>query len=182
MPTERWEPIKGNGVGDFSSRYEVSSWGRVRNLQTRKYMKVFLATDMQRNPSVSLTLNGKAHNCSLAKLVAHTFLGPPPQGTRLAFKDRDRANCHKTNLYYMPYEAKKIQLTGERPPMTLSQATQKIWEELIPDTQDLLKQYDLMAMEKLTNTHGEFGLNSRHMASMPEGESNLGNEELTQPE
>lgn len=161
MATEIWRPIK-----DFAARYEISSWGRIRNIQTGKYMKVFLAANGQRNPAVSLTLNGSPHNFSLVKLMAETFLGEPPKGTHLAFKDGDRANCRRSNLYYASPTEHRVQSHEGQLKLSLSDAVQRIWKELIPDTQKLLKKYDLLTPVDAHAKGGEYGITSRWTAEM----------------
>ena len=161
MPTETWKPS-----AKFPDRYEISTWSRVRNIQTKKYLKSFLATGKKAHLAVSLTWAGGAHNLSLSKLVAETFLGPSPKGTRLAFRDGNRQNCRKVNLYYEPYipheSAESLREKGQA--MSPHEITQAIWKALIPETQYLLKKYDLLADAPRTHTHGEYGISSRYLA------------------
>lgn len=155
--TEDWKPVKHSG-----ERYMISSLGRVKNAQTKQYLKPFFIRSGQRNPAISLAIDKKAHTFSLAKLVAETFLGSPPQGTRIGFKDGDKTNCRRGNLHYVAY---KPELIKEGIKMNLQDTAKAIWKELIPDTQMLLKKHNILAESEIK---GEFGLHSRWTAEKPE--------------
>jgi hypothetical protein len=43
---------------------------------------------------------GKNHKVGVAKLVMDAFAGPPKPGHGIIYKDGDRGNCHRDNLYY----------------------------------------------------------------------------------
>jgi ParB family transcriptional regulator, chromosome partitioning protein len=98
---EEWRPVVG-----YEEIYEVSSWGRIRRLQTRKrYQAGTLLTPSPRADgylNVVLAANGDRESKLLHQIVAEAFLGPCPEGIQVNHRhpDGDRSRCWLSNLEY----------------------------------------------------------------------------------
>lgn len=78
-------------------RYQISDEGRVRNSDTGRILK------QQRHPRTGLWMvplqrKTKQHCRNIHRLVAETFLYPPPQGCVPVHLDGDRSNNRADNL------------------------------------------------------------------------------------
>jgi HNH endonuclease/NUMOD4 motif-containing protein len=82
---EIWEPVLG-----FENYYEVSDFGRVRNLYTEKHLKPRGARYLH------VCLCGKER--SIHRLVLEAFVGPCPEGAYGLHKDDDTFNNKLVNL------------------------------------------------------------------------------------
>lgn len=93
---ERWRSVPG-----LPERYQVSDWGRVRTLafiDGRGFSRPlrFLRTS---NAEFNPVIEGRKVWRPLAACVLLAFVGPPPEGSRLArHLDDDRANNRLENL------------------------------------------------------------------------------------
>jgi len=99
---ERWLPVVG-----FEDLYEVSSWGRIRRLTTRKAFKAgtFLKPSLRTDGYLSLTFcrDGKHGSILAHQVVAAAFIGPCPPGHEVNHRhpDGDRARNWASNLEYV---------------------------------------------------------------------------------
>lgn len=94
---EIWLPVTEQR---FSLNYEVSNLGRVRNVNG--YVRK--ATRNKKNGYfyVTLSVGNKGRNCTVHRLVALAFIGPPPEGkTDVNHKDSNRTNNRLDNLEWM---------------------------------------------------------------------------------
>jgi len=99
---ETWRPVVG-----YEEFYEVSAWGRIRRLQTRKGYKA--GTFLTPSPridgymNVVLAANGKCKSILLHQIVAQAFIGPCLEGMEVNHKhpDGDRSRCWASNLEYV---------------------------------------------------------------------------------
>lgn len=87
---ETWKPVVGH-----EGRYEVSSWGRVRNVARGRMLKPGLASNGYFTVAI-----GKGNSRTTHSLVAEAFIGPRPVGMEVLHLDGIRANSHADNLRY----------------------------------------------------------------------------------
>ncbi len=110
MKTEIWKTVP-----DYN-RYEVSTWGRVRNAGTGFVLNPPLSTGGRR--FVRLYPDDKTqrvYNYYIHKMVIETFLGPSPaEGLEVGHLDSDFENNHLTNLVYETHESnmRRFHLNG----------------------------------------------------------------------
>lgn len=91
---EIWKDIYG-----FEGRYQVSSWGRVRNAITKCIIKPY--SNEKGYLKIGLTKDGKCLKFRLNRLVAIAFV-PNPQGLpQVNHKDGNKANNSFTNLEWV---------------------------------------------------------------------------------
>lgn len=92
-------PVSFEGYGQD---YEISNYGTVRRRTngTNTYIgRVLTPQIVHGYPTVSLSRMGKKTQTKVAKLVAWTFIGPPPASNLvLAHNDGDALNSHADNL------------------------------------------------------------------------------------
>lgn len=84
---ELWKPV------DFGANYQVSSYGRVHNIKTGK----FLAGTINEDGYVRFCLSGpdgRHWNVTAHALVMLAFVGPCPDGQQVRHLDGDPANNH----------------------------------------------------------------------------------------
>jgi hypothetical protein len=86
---ERWRVVSG-----FAG-YSVSNFGRVRNDQTGKMLSPSTCDGYKR---VALHNQGVRKVCRVHRLVVQEFIGMIPEGMEVEHVDRNRANCHVSNL------------------------------------------------------------------------------------
>jgi hypothetical protein len=91
MTDEMWKPVVG-----FEGRYEVSSLGRVRSFCDRhggtRTAPTSVATPPDHDGRSFVNLiasDGRRHRSFVGRLVLLAFVGPPPQGKRLALHEDD---------------------------------------------------------------------------------------------
>jgi hypothetical protein len=88
---EEWRPVVG-----YEDHYEVSDFGRVRNLYTERKLKPRCV----RYPHVALYKHGKITEHTVHRLVLAAFVGLCPEGMQGLHKDDVKTNNRLTNLYY----------------------------------------------------------------------------------
>jgi len=92
---EEWLPVEG-----FPGYY-VSNLGRVMK-EDGRFLK--LSPNQSRVYTVALFIEGHAIRRAVSLLVAHAFVGEPPEPrfTTVMHLDGDRANCRADNLVWRP--------------------------------------------------------------------------------
>lgn len=99
---EIWKDVVG-----YEGWYEVSSYGRVRNVRkrSRTYIGRILKPKRKQNGYLEFCLcrNDKRHFFTAHRLVAEAFLGPRPRGLETNHKNGDKANNHLDNLEYLSH-------------------------------------------------------------------------------
>lgn len=86
---ELWKPIL-----DFE-RYEVSSLGRIRNIETGRDIK---SRNREGYRAVGLSKDGKKKSFNIHRLVAQAFIPNPNNSPAVNHIDGNRANNHVSNL------------------------------------------------------------------------------------
>jgi len=81
--------------------YAVSTFGRVRNLNTGRLLKHQSSKRGGNYAFVNLYRNGKRLNINVHMLVALTFMVPPPPGKIIHHKDTNRMNPRLDNLEHL---------------------------------------------------------------------------------
>lgn len=97
---ERWAPL--TLPNPTRHTYEVSTEGRVRNADTGR--------ELRAHPNVDtgywqVNVGGRNRGCLIHRLVALTFLGPPPrdgQAWEVDHLDYEKPNNRVTNLRWLP--------------------------------------------------------------------------------
>ncbi len=89
---EQWRNVVG-----FEGIYEISNFGNVRSVKTRKIKKLTISKTCQR-PYLSLWKNNKSMVCRPHKLVMEAFVGIRPQGMECCHNDGNPQNNHLSNL------------------------------------------------------------------------------------
>lgn len=95
MPTtEKWRQIAQN------PNYEISNHGHLRT--TRLHAPRGSKAQPSGHMPATLTTNGKTRRTYIHRLVAETFLGPPPtpQRNNALHRDDNPANNHVDNIYW----------------------------------------------------------------------------------
>ena len=87
---EVWKPIDG------FKNYEISSFGRVKNVKFNRFIFPHLRKGYER---IGLVNNdGKKVNCAINRLVAQAFINPSIKDLEVDHIDRVRTNNHVSNL------------------------------------------------------------------------------------
>ncbi len=79
------------------NNYEVSSYGNVRNIKTKRVLKPHLRKDYY---EIRLSVCNVSTTITLHKLVANTFLDNPNDKDCIDHIDNDKLNNNITNLRY----------------------------------------------------------------------------------
>jgi excisionase family DNA binding protein len=87
MEQELWKPA------DFGTNYQVSTYGRVYNLKTGKFLTGTVNEDGYVRHCLS-DANGKHWNVAVHVLVMRTFVGPCPDGQQVRHLGGNPANNH----------------------------------------------------------------------------------------
>lgn len=104
--TETWQTIPG-----YDNHYQISTMGRVKSLQrtiphgnnsTRTINEKILRPILGNTGYLQVTLwkNHHRNNKQIHRLVAETFLGPPPQNMEVCHNNGNRTDNHLDNLRY----------------------------------------------------------------------------------
>lgn len=109
---EIWKDIPG-----YEGLYQASTFGRVRTCENKvtsnaRYSKRVWKSRIMKGRGdsyrtgkrVSLWKNGKPKDYLVARLVAMTFLGKPPEGYTVNHKDGNRLNNNIENLEWLSLE------------------------------------------------------------------------------
>jgi len=95
---EKWRMVRGY------DNYAISSFGRIRNLNTNRLLKHLHSKRGGYYPFINLSKNGKRERYNVHTLVAHAFLGPQLDGIDIHHKDTNRMNPRLENLEYLTKE------------------------------------------------------------------------------
>ena len=85
----------------INKNYEISNLGRLRNLVTKRIIKLYCHSNGY--ASYSTRHEGKKIAISIHQAVAKTFLGPRPKGCVIDHIDNNRSNNRVDNLRYVSY-------------------------------------------------------------------------------
>lgn len=98
---EIWKPL----ANDYGSRYEVSSYGRIRSID---YVEIngrniggrFIKSSIDRNgyPRIRVGINNIKKSYRIHRLVACAFIENPSNLPEVNHKDGDKTNNNKSNL------------------------------------------------------------------------------------
>jgi len=99
---ERWEMIQSY------NNYAVSSFGRVRNLNTGRVLKHQSSKRGGNYAFINLSKDGQRVNRNVHKLVADAFLGCCPKGFIAHHKDEGRMNPRLDNLEYITHKENRL--------------------------------------------------------------------------
>lgn len=104
--TERWIQIRNYKGYVFDGKYEVSSWGRVRNTETQKPLATYSSQRGQGYLKTKIyDLDGKRRALYIHQLVAFYFLGAAPQDNMdVDHIDGNAQNNSFTNLRYLTHK------------------------------------------------------------------------------
>ena len=104
MKKEQWKQII---IDDVIYQYEVSTYGRIRNMKKAK--RIIKQHDNGKEYLfVRLCKNGKYKNCSVHRLVANAFIPNPHNYSDVNHKDKNRQNNHVDNLEWLPHDEHMI--------------------------------------------------------------------------
>jgi hypothetical protein len=92
---EKWSIIKGY------DNYAVSSFGRIRNLNTGRLLKHQRSKRGGYYAFINLSKNGNRVNRNVHILVAQAFLATRPKGVLVHHADTNRMNPRLDNLEYV---------------------------------------------------------------------------------
>lgn len=93
MTTETWKPVN---LQDYSEFYEVSTFGNVRNIKTKKLLKQLIRTEYY---CVSLSyVKENSCNVRVNRLVAKTFIENPNNYEVVNHIDGNKLNNNVSNL------------------------------------------------------------------------------------
>lgn len=94
MSNEVWRAVPG-----YEGLYEVSDFGRIRNLRTGR---ILANTPTKKGYcSVALFFDGTRTRHYVHRIVLVAFVGPCPVGMETNHKDRAKANNRLSNLEYI---------------------------------------------------------------------------------
>ena len=104
--TERWCAIRYFKGYVFSGKYEVSSWGNLRNAETKAPLATYSNGKGQGYLKTKITdIDGRRRALYVHHLVAFYFIGPRPvDGTDIDHIDGNVRNNSYTNLRYMTHK------------------------------------------------------------------------------
>lgn len=95
---EIWKPMVTKG---YEPIYEVSSLGNVRETESKKPMKLHeCKCGNYMYPCVYLQSGYQKQQAFVPILVADAFLGAPPHGRKVSFKDGNSLNCRADNVMW----------------------------------------------------------------------------------
>ena len=129
---EVWKPIE-----NFEN-YSVSIFGRIRNDQTNKILKL---NNKGGYLHVSLTNNKIKKTFKVHRLVALTFIENTENKKEVNHKDKNKHNNHISNLEWNTHKENSIHRTFN---LTITDINKKIIYRLDKVTNDILEKYDSM--------------------------------------
>lgn len=88
---EQWKSIE-----EYKETYEISNFGRVKNIKTRNVLKN--RTDKDGYLDIALFKNGKRKRFKIHRLVAQAFIPNPKNLPQVNHMDEDKQNNRDTNL------------------------------------------------------------------------------------
>lgn len=91
---EIWKDIE-----QFEGKYQISTWGRVRNAQTGTILKPY--TNSKGYLKVYFYKDGKKYKMRINRLVAQAFIPNPHNLPQVNHKDGNKENNSYTNLEWM---------------------------------------------------------------------------------
>ena len=127
---ELWKPIK-----DFDN-YEVSSFGKVRNIKTHRILK---SATKGGYILVGLCQNGKGKSIGVHRLVAESFIENPENKPQVNHIDKNRSNNNVDNLEWNT--ALENNLHRSKNCIQTTNQNIVIWR-IDKDTGDLLQKYE----------------------------------------
>lgn len=92
---EKWKGFK-------KSKYEVSTFGRIRNSKTGRVLKTFSGKDYPE--TIKLVIKGKKKNYYVHRLVAEAFIDNPENKKEVDHIDRNNKNNNIENLRWATRE------------------------------------------------------------------------------
>lgn len=142
--SEEWRTIP-----DFP-RYDVSSLGRVRNIDTGRIMQLTL--NQRGIMYVGLMKDGCQYKRSVALLVAASFLNIPIHESfdSVIYLDGDRRNCAQSNLMWRPLHfAINYQRQFTNPPAYYGSIYCPDTDETFPTSRQMAVKYGLLERDIL---------------------------------
>jgi hypothetical protein len=103
-PQEQWTPITKFKGFSFTGRYEISSWGNIRNAKTKAPLATFSSQRGQGYLKTKIyDVEGIRRGLYIHQLVAWYYIGEAPEGTELDHIDGNARNNSWTNLRYISH-------------------------------------------------------------------------------
>ena len=103
-PQEQWTPIIKFKNFTFTGRYEISSWGRIRNAKTKAPLATYSNNRGQGYLKTKIQdVDGVRRALYIHQLVAWYYIGEAPEGTELDHIDGNAKNNSWTNLRYITH-------------------------------------------------------------------------------
>ena len=103
-PQEQWKPIIRFKGFSFTGKYEISSWGNIRNVHTKAPLATYSNGKGQGYLKTKITdVDGVRRALYIHQLVAWYYIGEAPEGTELDHLDGNAKNNSWTNLRYITH-------------------------------------------------------------------------------
>jgi hypothetical protein len=132
---EQWKPVT---TASFEHLYEVSDWGRIRKKKTGVLLRGSPAGP-KRGLQIKFrhTYGGTTKNCMLSHLVMAAF-GEDPCGRSVSHLDKNPRNCRFSNLVINNSSSIVGGHRTEGLVRSMADLSQRIWQEILPETLPLL--------------------------------------------
>lgn len=102
---EQWKPIIRFKSFSFTGKYEISSWGNIRNVHTKAPLATYSNGKGQGYLKTKIKdVDGVRRGLYIHQLVAWYFIGEVPDGTELDHIDGNAKNNSWTNLRYITHK------------------------------------------------------------------------------
>lgn len=95
------EKVKTFRFKGSNTRYAVSEYGKLSNLETGRVLKYYI--DGAGYPTVNITVNKQVLKVKLHLAVSELFNRPRPEGFVVDHKDHNKLNIHYSNLQIITY-------------------------------------------------------------------------------
>jgi len=82
------------------SRYQITVTGKVRHKRHKRVLRLGVPSNGYPQVSIHDDTERRIISKCVHHLMAATFLGPRPAGYIISFKDHNKRNCHRKNIYY----------------------------------------------------------------------------------